>query len=297
MSARGPKKPVVVVTGCGSGIGAELIEMLYNRQDFKVIGTCRSHSICELRERYPTTDRFEIRLLDVTNEDEIYSLVNHVCCKWGSVDVLINNAAVCYRGVVEHMDSNTELLQIKTNYLGPMALIRAVLPIMREQRNGHIINVSSVSGIMGMPTMGSYSASKHALEGATEALWYEARPFGIRVNLIELGFIKSEAYKKVLMTPKANISSLLKGPHSEYYQSMVPFIEKLMRYSTTSSHRVAKKIISNIDRKKTPLKVYGTLDAHLFNMLKRIIPTHWLNLILYRLLPGSVRWGGLWKVQ
>jgi len=297
MSFKDPTQPVVIVTGCSSGIGAELIKILYLRHDFRVIGTCRSHSIDELKEKFPTNERFEIRPLDVIHEDEIYSLVNYVCCKWGRVDVLINNAALCYRGVVEHMDSSCELLQIKTNYLGPMTLIRSILPIMREQRNGHIINVSSVSGILGFPTMGSYSASKHALEGATEALWYEARPFGIRVNLIELGFVNSESYKNVLMTPKAKMSSLLKGPHCEYYQSIIPFIEKLMGYSTTSSAQVAKTIISNIDKKNEGLKVYGTLDAHVFNFLKRIFPNHWLHLILYRLLPGSVRWGGLWKAK
>ena len=83
-----------------------------------------------------------------------------------------------------------------------MALVRAALPIMREQRAGKVINVSSVSGMLAMPTMGSYSASKHALEGATEALWYEARPFGITVNLAQLGFVNSDAFKRVVLSKK-----------------------------------------------------------------------------------------------
>jgi NAD(P)-dependent dehydrogenase (short-subunit alcohol dehydrogenase family) len=290
------KKPVVIVTGCSSGLGSSLATQFYLREDLRVIATCRHHSLKELRAKFPTTDRFEVVELDVTEESAIYSFVNNICRLWGRIDVLINNAAVCYRGVVEHMDSDSELVQIKTNYLGPMTLTRAILPIMREQRSGHIINVSSVSGILGMPTMASYSASKHALEGATEALWYESRPFGILVNLIELGFIKSSSYKKVVMAPKAQMSSLLSGPHSEYYHSMVPFIEFLMNHSFSSPEKISRKIISCIDRKNPKLRVLGTPDAVFFNFLKWVFPSHWLHLILYRCLPNSIRWGGLWKV-
>lgn len=287
---------VVVVTGCSSGLGHELATQLYDRSDLNVVVTARSQSIEKLRADFVSTERFMVRELDITNEEDIYKLVNEISCTWGRVDVVINNAAVCYRGVIEHMDFNSEMLQLSTNYLGPMALIRSVLPIMREQRSGQIINISSVSGMLAMPTMGSYSASKHALEGATEALWYETRPFGIHVSLVELGFINSDSFKRVKLSNKAAMSSALGGPHSEYYKSMTPLIEKLMHVSLSSAETIAKKIIKLMARPTPPLRVTLTLDAIIFNLLKRFIPSNILNYLLYFLLPGSLKWGGKWRV-
>ena len=194
------KKPVIIVTGCSSGIGLELAKKLYPIKSHRTVITVRKASLAEISARFPDTDTFLVRELDVTDDVMIYSLIQEISCAWGRIDTLVNNAAVCFRAVVEHMDVESELLQLKTNYLGPMALTRAVLPIMREQRCGQILNVSSVSGMLAMPTMGSYSASKHALEAASEALWYEARPFGIRVNLVQLGFVNSSSFKRVLLS-------------------------------------------------------------------------------------------------
>lgn len=290
-------KPVVIVTGCGSGIGFELAQLLKSKNQHNVIATCRAHRIDQLKQEMTETPHFKIRVLDITDEKNIYQLVHDICAEWGRVDVVVNNAAVCYRGVVEHMDSESEMRQLKTNYLGPMALIRAVLPIMREQRSGQIINISSVSGILAMPTMGSYSASKHALEGATESLWYETQPFGINVNLIELGFIKSDAFRNVILSNKAQMSSLIDGPHSEYYSSMTPFIERLMSLSLTSSRSAASRILKIIEKNSNRLRFAGTPDVLIFSLLKRILPSSWQNRLFYSLLPQSIKWGGHWKKQ
>lgn len=288
-------KRVVLVTGCSSGLGHELATQLYSRTDLNVVVTARHQSLEKLKSDFVGTDRFLIRELDITSESDIYKLVNEISVIWGRIDVVINNAAVCYRGVIEHMDFKSEMLQLSTNYLGPMALIRSVLPIMREQRSGQIINVSSVSGMLAMPTMGSYSASKHALEGASEALWYEARPFGIRVSLVELGFINSDSFKRVKLSNKAEISSALGGPHSEYYKSMAPLVERLMRVSRASPNLIASKIINLMARKHPPLRITLTIDAVIFNLLKRFIPSNFLNYLLYFMLPGSLKWGGKWR--
>lgn len=290
-------KRVIIVTGCGSGIGLELAKKLYERNDLRVVATARKKSLEQLKKIFTESDRFILRELDITNDDNIYSLIHEITGLWGRVDSIINNAAVCFRAVVEHMDVESEMLQLQTNYLGPMSLIRSVLPIMREQRSGLIINVSSVSGMLAMPTMGSYSASKHALEGATEALWYETRPFGIRVNLIQLGFINSNSFKRVVLSNKAELSVALGGPHSEYYKSMTPMIEKLMAFSFFSSSKIADKIIKLIDRPRQRLRIALTPDAIIFGIIKKIIPAFIINRFLYFLLPGSMKWGGLWKVD
>lgn len=288
---------VVIITGCSSGLGYELASQLYGRMDLNVVVTARRQSIERLRNDFVSTDRFLVRELDITDEANIYKLINEISCTWGRVDVVVNNAAVCYRGVIEHMDFKSEMLQLSTNYLGPMALIRAVLPIMREQRSGQIINISSVSGMLAMPTMGSYSASKHALDGATEALWYEARPFGIHVSLVELGFINSDSFKRVKLSNKAEISTALSGPHSEYYRSMEPLIEKLMHWSFASPQSIADKILKLMSKSSPPLRVVLTFDAMVFNLLKRLIPSNILNYLLYFMLPGSLKWGGKWRAS
>ena len=182
--------PVVLITGCSSGLGRALAERLIRSNTYRVVVTARDRSFDELKSIFFESPNVLIRKLDVTNDGDIFEVVNEVCCQWGGINVLVNNAGICFRSVVEHMDIHSEMLQLRTNYLGPMSLIRAVLPIMREQGGGRILNVSSVSGMVSMPTMASYSASKHALEGASEALWYESRPYGIKVSLIEPGFIR-----------------------------------------------------------------------------------------------------------
>ena len=288
-------KPVVLITGCATGLGFALSQILKNSNNYNVVATCRSHRLEHLKGLLTETEHFKIKELDITDDKNIYQLVHDVCTEWGRIDVVINNAAVCYRGVIEHMDADSELIQLKTNYLGPMSLIRAVLPIMREQRSGQIINVSSVSGMVAMPTMASYSASKHALEGATEALWYETRPFGICVNLVELGFIKSDSFNNVVLSNKAEMSQIVKGPHSEYYASMTPFIEKLMSLSITSAQDVALKISKVIKSKPTNLRIMATPDVWMFSILKRILPSSLQNRFFYWMLPGSIRWGGRWK--
>lgn len=189
------------------------------------------------------------------------------------------------------MDNDAELSQIQTNYLGPMNIIRSVLPVMREQRSGKIINISSVSGMVSMPTMASYSASKHALEGASEALWYEARPYGIHVTIVQPGFIRSNSFEHVKIPKKAELSNKLKGPHSEYYYSMTPLIERLMRFSFTSPEKISVKIEKCISNPSPPLRIQVTIDAMLFQFLRKFLPSSLFHKIMFKFLPGSINWG------
>lgn len=285
------EQQVVLITGCSSGLGLELARKLYHNSNFKVVITAREKSVAQLREEFSETDHFIVRELDVTRDEQIHQVVNEVCCLWGKVDILVNNAGVCFRAVVEHMDVESEMVQLQTNYLGPMTLIRALLPVMREQGRGQIINVSSASGIVAMPTMGSYSASKHALEGATEALWYETHPFGIKVTLVQPGFIRSDAFNHVVLSKKAKVSSLLAGPHSEYYDSMAPVVEKYMQLSLTNHATIAKKIIKLFTMRNPPLRLAVTPDVHVFKWLRRLLPARLFHTLIWWLLPGSQKWG------
>lgn len=288
---------VVIVTGCSSGIGLELVSLLHSEGGYRVVACVREAWLEPMRKQFPENANFVWHELDLTKSFHVPALIHDISARWGRIDVLVNNAAVCFRAVVEHMDPESEELQLKTNYLGPMELTRAVLPIMREQRSGHIINVSSVSGMVAMPTMGSYSASKHALDAATEALWYEARPLGISINLVQLGFVNSNSFRRVQLSKKAAISLAVGGPHSEYYQSMTPMIEQLMAVSLLSSSAIAKRILNLIHRPASRLLVAMTPDAVVFSILKKLIPSFIFHRLLYWLLPGSVKWGGRWKAN
>jgi NAD(P)-dependent dehydrogenase (short-subunit alcohol dehydrogenase family) len=283
-------KPVILITGCGSGIGWALAKLLYKEGKYRVVATARARSLEKLRRDMPETDRFWVRELDVTVESERENLLQEIGARWGGVNILVNNAGISYRSVIEHMSDEDELKQMATNYLGPMGLIRGVLPFMRKNGRGKIINVSSVSGMLAMPTMGSYTASKHALEGASEALWYEMRPYGVNVSLIQPGFIKSNSFRKVYSTAKSDEASHSQGPYHDYYSHMEPFIERMMNHSISNPRRIAKLILKVIHTESPPFWIPATLDAWIFYYLRRILPQRLMLPLLFFLLPGARRW-------
>lgn len=284
-------KPVIIVTGSGSGIGNALANLLYHLDEYRVVITARQKSVPDLRRQFPPTERFLVLPLDVTNESERQKLVSEVIVRWENVDILVNNAGISYRSVVEHMSDHDETLQMSTNYFGPVGLIRAVLPYMREKGRGKIINISSVSGMLAMPTMASYSASKYALEGMSEALWYETKPLGIDVSLIQPGFINSNSFRNVYYTEKSNPKATAGGPYCDYYDNMAPFIEKLMRNSFSTPEKIARLVLKTIKRENPPLWIAGTLDASIFYYIRRLLPRRLLLPILFLTLPGARHWG------
>jgi NADP-dependent 3-hydroxy acid dehydrogenase YdfG len=283
--------PVVLITGCGSGIGWALMKLLFQKTNYRIVATARESSIQVIKDKFPESERFRALVLDVTNEASRESVIAQVAKIWGSVDILVNNAGISYRSVVEHMTERDELLQMRTNYLGPIGLIRLVLPGMRMQGRGKIINVSSVSGMLAMPTMASYSASKYALEGASESLWYEVRPLGINVSLIQPGFVRSNSFRNVYYSEKSNPTVCFEEAYSDYYSNMNPFIEKMMNRSLTTPDQVAKTILGVIQQESPPLWIPATFDAILFYYIRRILPRRILLPVLFWALPGARNWG------
>lgn len=284
-------KPVIVVTGAGSGIGLALAELLHRKKSYRVVITARSTTVNKLRKRFQEDDRFWVRSMDVTSADDRKALINEITEKWQGVNILINCAGISYRAVVEHMSEADELLQMQTNYHGPVELIRLVLPFMRDKGRGKIINVSSVSGMLAMPTMGSYSASKYALEGLSESLWYEAKPLGINVSLIQPGFVRSDSFRHVYYSKLSTAAEGTDQPYGDYYANMTPFIARLMRMSLTNPSGIAKTILKVIRTENPPLWIPATLDAILFYYLRRFVPRRLLMMILFYGLPKVRRWG------
>lgn len=285
---------MIIVTGCSSGIGLALAQLLEKEPDYRVVITARASSLEKLKEKFTQSERFLIRKLDVTVEIERTELVNEIKLRWGGINILINNAGISYRAVVEHMNATEEQDQFATNYFGPVGMIRAVLPYMRKLGRGKIINVSSVSGMLAMPTMGSYSASKYALEGLSESLWYEVKPLGINVCLIQPGFVRSPSFLNVHYSAQSGPEHGIDGLYADYYKHMTPFIERLMGLSFTTPQSVARKILKVIRTQNPPLWIPVTIDAKIFYYLRRFVPRALLLLLLFAVLPSVRKWGRLY---
>ena len=292
MSKPGDGREVLLLTGASTGLGLAVARALLD-SPYRLILTARSSSLERFAaEGLRESERIHLRPLDVSLPDERRRVVEEACDRWGGVDVLINNAGVAYRAVTEHLPDDPHFDQMVVNFYAPMELIRLVLPRMRERRRGRILNVSSVGGMMAMPTMAPYSASKFALEGATEALWYEVRPWRIRVSLIEPGFIHSDSFRNTRYTSKSRLAMTDEtNPYHAHYHYMDGMIAKLMELTRATPEAVARTILRTLAKKDPPLRIPATWDAHLFSLLRRLLPRHLYHRVLYASLPHISQWG------
>ena len=287
------KKDVVLITGASAGLGLEIARKVIATKQYCVVLTARPNSIERFaHEGIVETNDILLRPLDITSADMRSDLINEINEHHGGVDILINNAGFTFRAVVEDVSEENRLMQMNTNFRSPMELIRLCLPSMRQKRKGKIINISSMSGQMAMPTMAVYSASKYALEGATESLWYELKPWNIKVTLVQPGFINSKGFEKVKKTELSKQSSQEKdSPYYQHYVNMENFIEKIMRITPSTSHTVARKVLKVMKANNPPLRVAGTIDAVLFKLMKTFVPQRIYHWVLYHCLPNINKWG------
>lgn len=182
----------VLITGASSGIGRATAEV-FQRQGWNVIATMRSPEATTELSHHPNV---WCRYLDVTQPESIQAVVTEAMAEFAQLDVLINNAGYGLMGAFENCTPEQIQKQFDTNVFGLMNVTRAVLPQMRSQRSGLIINVSSIGGQIALPLYSLYHASKWAVEGLSDALQYELEPFNIRVKLVEPGPIKTDFYDR-----------------------------------------------------------------------------------------------------
>lgn len=287
-----PRRRTVLLTGASTGLGWAIATELL-RGPHRLVLTARASSLHRFSDLgVQPSARVWLRPLDVTDDAQRCALVEEIDARLGGVDVLINNAGVSYRAVVEHVAEAERLAQMDINFRSPMELSRLVMPAMRARGGGHVISISSVGGMMAMPTMGVYSASKFALEGAMEALWYEVRPWNVRVSLVQPGFIRSSSFNRVKYT-KLSAESERDGhePYHAHYRHMSPFIARMMRMSWASPEQVAQVVIRTMNRRYPPLRVPATFDARVFSAMRRFLPRALYHWLLYQNLPGIARWG------
>ncbi|HXS37784.1 MAG TPA: oxidoreductase [Flavipsychrobacter sp.] len=173
------------ITGVSSGFGKALVEEIVSKGDM-VIGTLRKDSQIETFNNQYNGKALAIKM-DVTRIDEIKVGVETIIAKYGQIDVLVNNAGYGLFGAIEEVNEQEARAQMETNFFGALWVTKEVLPVMRQQQSGHIVQISSMAGFRGSPGLGIYNASKYALEGFSEALAQEVAPFNIKVSIVEPG--------------------------------------------------------------------------------------------------------------
>jgi NAD(P)-dependent dehydrogenase (short-subunit alcohol dehydrogenase family) len=196
--------PVWFISGCSTGFGRELARLVLEQGGRAVITARGRDRVADLAALAP--DRALALDLDVTDQSQINAAVEAAHTHFGRIDVLVNNAGYGYQTSVEEGEEPRIRAQFDANVFGLFALTRAVLPIMRAQKSGHIINITSVGGLLGFASSGYYAATKHAVEGWSDALKIEVNPLGIAVTCVEPGPFRTDWAGRSLEQTKSHIA-------------------------------------------------------------------------------------------
>ncbi|HET8856383.1 MAG TPA: SDR family oxidoreductase [Nitrososphaeraceae archaeon] len=214
------KKKIAIVTGSSSGIGFET-SLLLARNDFYTYVTMRNidkfKAITNLKQKEKLS--LEVLQLDVTSDESVKEAIQKITNEQERIDVLVNNAGYALVGPFEELSIEEFKEQFETNVFGVIRVIQAVLPIMRRQRCGTIVNISSIAGKIGFPLTSAYASSKFALEGLSESIAYEIEQFGIKVILIEPGVIKTNFNNNLKIGKRVTIDS--NSPYVEMTQKRI----------------------------------------------------------------------------
>ena len=257
---------VILITGITSGFGRAMALQL-SRDGHKVYGTYR-------RDSDPIPGVTYLKA-DVRDEDSLKDAVNRVIEAEGRIDTVISNAGMGIGGPLEFTSIEDAQRQMDVNFMGMVRLLNLVVPVMRSQHHGHIICVSSIGGLMGLPYQGMYSASKFAIEGYCEALRLEVRQFGIHVTVINPGDFSTgfTAQRDKVCNPEAMAA------YPGYAQSM----QSIEHDENSGLHpdRLARRI-SRIVRKRHPRNRYivATLVQKASVLLKALLPSRWFDCVL-----------------
>ena len=240
--------PVWLITGCSTGFGRQLAKILVER-GYRVAATARDPA--SVADIVKGNEETALALkLDVNKEAEIDAALAATRRSFGRIDVLVNNAGYGYLAAVEEGDDADVRAMFETNFFGLAAMTRAVLPVMRTQKSGAIVNISSMGGFIGFPGSGYYAATKFAVEGLSESLAKEVAPFGIKVVIVEPGPFRTDWAGRSLKTPKRPIEA--------YEETAVSRRRQVQSYSGNQPGdpvRAAEAIIAAVEREHPPLRL------------------------------------------
>lgn len=256
--AQSPQR-VWFITGASTGFGRTLAEQTL-RAGHRVIATARKpEQIANLGYHY--SDRCLVLPLDVTNQDQIDSAVTQAFARFGRVDVLVNNAGYGLAGAIEEVSETEYMPMFETNVFGLLRVTRAFLPHLRKQRSGHILNLSSIGGLVASPGMGFYNATKFAVEGLSEALAAEVAPFGIRVTIIEPGPFRTDFLGRSGVVAKNRIAD-----YDATAGNMRKYFAENDGKQRGDPHRAVRAMIQVVESPNPPLRLL--LGASAFERLR-----------------------------
>jgi NAD(P)-dependent dehydrogenase (short-subunit alcohol dehydrogenase family) len=271
------EKRVAIVTGSSSGIGFETSLMLA-RHGFITYATMRDLKKSSTLKSIADEENIPLRCiqLDVTNDMSVKQAIEIIENQSHQINVLVNNAGYGLSGAFEDLLINEIKLQFDTNYFGLIRATQAVLPIMRNQSAGIIVNISSGLGRFGIATSSAYASSKFAIEGLTESISYELEPFGIRTILVEPGIIKTNFIKAAVLAEKS------KDPNSPYFQfmnNMENGMKKLIENGECPEY-VAKVVLDAINDSNPKLRYLAGKDVeHIMEIKNKISDEDFHNMI------------------
>lgn len=251
---------VAIVTGSSSGIGFET-SLTLARNGFHTYATMRN---MEGEKSKPLTEvakneNLQLRAieLDVDNDKSVIDAINTIVEERERIDVLINNAGYALGGALEDSSMDEIKAQFETNFFGAVRATKAVLPVMRRQGAGKIVNITSMGGRIAIPLSSSYHGSKFALEGLSESIRYELEPFGIKVILIEPGAVGSNFWKNIKIAKSSSDSN---SPYTQFGNKILKAYEQ-MEQNTISPSVVAKTILDAVTSNNPQLRYVVGEDA------------------------------------
>jgi short-subunit dehydrogenase len=253
-----------LVTGCSSGIGYATC-LVFARNNFATYGSVRDLSKAERIQEIINKEKLPLKIirLDVNEDESIRIAIQKIISDSGGIDILINNAGYGMFGPIEEISIKEIKEQFETNFFGTIRLIKAIVPIMRKQRNGTIVNISSIIGnissIIGrfdVPLNAAYVSSKFALEGLSESISFELEEFGIKVILVEPRVIQTDFFHNLKI--KGNDT---KSPYFKLMDKRIAFLKESIKNSVSSSDQVANIILHAVNSRDLDMRYVIGIDA------------------------------------
>jgi NAD(P)-dependent dehydrogenase (short-subunit alcohol dehydrogenase family) len=276
----GVNHKVAVVTGSSSGIGFET-SLVLARNNFYTYATMRNPERGTKMRAVQSGENLQIGIiqLDVTSDKSVSHAIQSILSESGKIDVLVNNAGYGLVGAFEELGMDEIKQQYETNFFGAIRVTQAVIPIMKNQKSGIIVNISSGAGRFGYPGGSAYVSTKFALEGLTESFAYELDPFGIKVVLVEPGFVRTN-FSNV-------IAKRSQEPDSEYAKMMQKMAGRLeeMRRNSSSPELVANIVLEAVTTKNPNLRYLAGKDVEQWiEQKKKLSDKEFFNMIKQSLL-------------
>ncbi|OGO81198.1 MAG: hypothetical protein A2Y21_00820 [Clostridiales bacterium GWC2_40_7] len=272
-----PYGKVVLVTGASSGIGQAIAQLLKDK-GYRVYGTSRKPE--SENKSMPADGSGFIRMLqmDVCSEESVKNAVARIIEAEGTIDIVVNNAGMGIAGSVEDTSPEEVHGQIDTNFFGAHRVIRQVVPIMRKNRNGLIVNMSSVAAQFPIPFQSMYCASKVAIEAMSEALRTELEPFGVKVSIVEPGDTKTGFTGSRVFAVDANEGSV-------YREKFKKSVGVMIKDETNGPEPivVAKQVYGIIGKRNPPVRVIVGMQYKVFVFLKRLLPARLVSYIISKM--------------